>query len=72
MLEDQELWVSLEYMPNGNLTSRLSQELSEHEMSRILRSVALALQHIHAKNRIHRDIKVETRKKEKIFLVFFF
>jgi serine/threonine protein kinase len=31
--------------------------ISEWEMSRILRSVALALQLIHSKQRIHRDIK---------------
>ncbi len=57
VLEDQELWVALEYMPNGNLTQRLGQQLSEHEMSRVLRSVASALQLIHSKKRVHRDIK---------------
>jgi hypothetical protein len=60
VLEDQELWVALEYMPNGNLTSRLCQSIAEPEMARILRSVASALQLIHSKNRVHRDIKNES------------
>ena len=57
VLEDQELWVALEYMPNGNLTARVTQPMPESEMARILRSVASALQLIHSKNRIHRDLK---------------
>jgi hypothetical protein len=40
VLEDQELWVALEYMPNGTLTSRLTMAIPEPEMARILRSVA--------------------------------
>lgn len=48
---------AVEYMPNGNLTSRLATQLPEAEMSRVLRAVALALQHIHARSRVHRDIK---------------
>ncbi len=56
VLEDQELWVALEYMPNGNLTARLTQAIPETEMARILRSVATALQLIHSRNRIHRDL----------------
>lgn len=57
VLEDQELWVALEYMPGGNLTERLPQLLPEAEMARILRSVAEGLRLIHSKQRIHRDIK---------------
>lgn len=57
VLEDQQLWVSLEFMPGGNLTARLGTPISEWEMSRILRSVATALKLIHSKQRIHRDIK---------------
>ena len=57
VLEEQQLWVALEFMPGGNLTSRLPSSLSEWEMSRILKSVALALRLIHSKNRIHRDMK---------------
>ncbi len=42
VLEDQELWVALEFMAGGNLTRRIGPtvDFPEAEMSRVLRSVA--------------------------------
>lgn len=59
VVEDQELWVALEFMMGGNLTRRIKPgvAMEEGEIARVVRAVCEALQLIHSRNRIHRDIK---------------
>ena len=56
---EQQIWVSLEYMPGGNLTSRLDPEcgMPESEIAYVCKETLKALSYIHHLNRIHRDIK---------------
>ena len=61
----QQLWVALEYMPNGSLADFLEPTppkldplcLKENIIAYVCREVLKALSYIHSLNRIHRDIK---------------
>ena len=56
---EQQIWVCLEYMAGGNLTSRLDPEkgMPESEIAYVCKESLKAISYIHCLNRIHRDIK---------------
>jgi serine/threonine protein kinase len=62
IVDDNQLWVVMEYMDGGCLTDVLEQyndrvQLTEGQIARICLETLNALQYIHSKHRIHRDIK---------------
>lgn len=62
---DQQLWVVLEYMSQGNLTKVMNignnlenfVPFSEEKIAHVTREVLKALKYMHDLNRVHRDIK---------------
>lgn len=61
IVDDNQLWVVMEYMDGGCLTDILEQfetiKLAEDQIAFICLETLKALQYIHAKHRIHRDVK---------------
>jgi hypothetical protein len=61
IVDDNQLWVVMEYMDGGCLTDILEQfdvvRLSEEQIASICLETLKALAYIHAKHRIHRDVK---------------
>lgn len=61
IVDDNYLWVVMEYMDGGCLTDILEQfdtiKLTEPQIALICRETLKALAHIHSLHRIHRDIK---------------
>ena len=61
IVDDNQLWVVMEYMDGGCLTDILDQfdtlKLSEEQIAFICLETLKALAYIHAKHRIHRDVK---------------
>jgi len=57
-LTSQELWVVMEYVPGGSLTTLLMYcRLSESSIAYVCREALNALASLHVENRVHRDIK---------------
>jgi len=56
-LDDGRLFLSMEYLPGGDMETRLKGGMNEKEALRILKELARGLNFIHQKNIIHRDIK---------------
>ncbi|KAF3770572.1 hypothetical protein M406DRAFT_105431 [Cryphonectria parasitica EP155] len=56
---DQELWVVMEYMEGGALTDVIDNNpvITEEQISTISLETCKGLEHLHAQNIIHRDIK---------------
>ncbi|PSR93910.1 kinase-like domain-containing protein [Coniella lustricola] len=56
---DQELWVVMEYMEGGALTDVIDNNpvITEEQISTISFETCKGLEHLHAQNIIHRDIK---------------
>jgi serine/threonine protein kinase/formylglycine-generating enzyme required for sulfatase activity len=52
-------YYTMEYLPNGDLKSRIHHGLSENECIEILKEIADALGYAHKQGLIHRDIKPE-------------
>jgi protein-serine/threonine kinase len=61
IVDDNQLWVVMEYMDGGCLTDVLEQfdriQLTESQIALICSDTLKALSYIHTKHRIHRDIK---------------
>jgi len=62
LADRQELWVTLEFMNRGDLTSRLTAPgaiipMSEEEIGFVSLQILNALNHLHQLNRVHRDLK---------------
>eukprot|EP01122_Echinamoeba_exundans_P008511 TRINITY_DN2831_c0_g1_i1.p1 TRINITY_DN2831_c0_g1~~TRINITY_DN2831_c0_g1_i1.p1 ORF type:complete len:499 (+),score=118.44 TRINITY_DN2831_c0_g1_i1:50-1546(+) len=61
IVDDNQLWVVMEYMDGGCLTDVLEQfdriQLTESQIALICSDTLKALSYIHSKHRIHRDIK---------------
>lgn len=62
IVDDNQLWVVMEYMDGGCLTDILEQfenglKLNEEQIAFICLETLKALAYIHAKHRIHRDVK---------------
>ena len=70
----EELWIALEYMPNGNLMQILKKEREEqsqeagkksptlfnkHTIMKITRDIACGVQFLHSHHIVHRDLKPE-------------
>lgn len=57
---NQDLWIVMEYMSEGNLTKLIEREkLSEPQIAFFCKEILLALQHLHDKKTVHRDIKTD-------------
>lgn len=57
-LTQTELWVAMEYVPGGSLTTLLLHaKLTEKQIAYICREALQALAFLHNENRVHRDIK---------------
>lgn len=62
-IHEEELWVVMEYMPNGDLTGLLNslkktrQSFPESHIAYVIKNVLQALNYIHQNYRLHRDIK---------------
>lgn len=61
IVDENQLWVVMEYMDGGCLTDILEQfdtiRLTEPQIARICLETLKALAHVHSRHRIHRDIK---------------
>jgi len=62
LADRQELWVTLEFMNRGDLTSRLTSPntitpMPEEEIGFICLQILNALNYLHQLNRVHRDLK---------------
>ncbi|EPY52665.1 STE/STE20/PAKA protein kinase Shk2 [Schizosaccharomyces cryophilus OY26] len=58
LIKDRHLWVIMEYMNAGSLTNIIQQhKLTEEHVARICLEICKGIQHLHARNVIHRDIK---------------
>jgi hypothetical protein len=57
--EKKEIWVVLEHMDSGNLTSKLDpiNGMNERDIAYLCKAMVKALHYIHSLNRIHRDLK---------------
>jgi serine/threonine protein kinase len=56
-LDNNRLFLSMEYLPGGDMETRLKKGISEKETLHILKELARGLNFIHQKHIIHRDIK---------------
>ncbi|KAH9812574.1 kinase-like domain-containing protein [Melampsora americana] len=55
---EKHFYIVLEFVPGGDLKSRIEKSsITEQQASLYIKQIAEALQHIHSKNIIHRDIK---------------
>ncbi|KAL0491276.1 serine/threonine-protein kinase pakC [Acrasis kona] len=71
---EEELWISMEYVSGGKLTDMLHVDYTESEIAAILKETLLALDYLHKKNIIHRDVKSDNiliTRKGKIKLADF-
>lgn len=60
-LVDEELWVVMEFMEGGSLTDIVTAtRMTEPQIATISRQVLAALDFLHSKNVIHRDIKSDS------------
>jgi len=57
VLDDERLYIVMEYVEGGDLDAKLETGLTEEESLQILEELANALTFIHQQNIIHRDIK---------------
>lgn len=56
-LEDGRLFLSMEYLPGGDMEMRLKRGISEKQTLHIIKELARGLNFIHQRQIIHRDIK---------------
>jgi len=54
---EPELWVVMEYLEGGTLTTASKATLSDNHIAFIAREILRGLEYIHSKNWVHRDIK---------------
>jgi serine/threonine protein kinase len=54
---EKAVWIAMEYVSGGKLTDMLNEEYTESEIAAILRETLIALDHLHKRNLIHRDVK---------------
>ncbi len=54
---DDYYYISMEYLDNGDLSSKIKQGLTLKQIIKITKDVALALDYAHRKGIIHRDVK---------------
>ncbi|CAA92237.1 PAK-related kinase Shk2 [Schizosaccharomyces pombe] len=58
LVRERHLWVVMEYMNAGSLTDIIEKsKLTEAQIARICLETCKGIQHLHARNIIHRDIK---------------
>ncbi|EPX72757.1 STE/STE20/PAKA protein kinase Shk2 [Schizosaccharomyces octosporus yFS286] len=58
LIKERHLWVVMEYMDAGSLTDIIQRhKLNEEQVARICLETCKGIQHLHARNVIHRDIK---------------
>lgn len=59
--DSERLYIVMEYCPGGTLFEKLHQvgRFSEKQAAKYIFQVATALKHIHSRNVIHRDVKLE-------------
>ena len=55
------LYLVLEYLPHGNLLTRLSQKkkFSEHDCQVLIKNLLMTLDYMHCRDIVHRDLKLE-------------
>jgi serine/threonine-protein kinase PpkA len=54
---DDYYYISMEYLDNGDLSSKIKQGLTLKQIIKVTKDVALALDYAHRKGIIHRDVK---------------
>jgi serine/threonine protein kinase len=60
LLKGSDLWIVMEYCGGGSVSDIMrmrKKTLTEDEISTILRDTLLGLEYLHARRKIHRDIK---------------
>ena len=57
--DKEDLYLILDYVPNGDLFALLSYEFSESQVRFVISQLVLALCHLHRNNIIYRDLKPE-------------
>jgi wee1-like protein kinase len=58
-IEEDHLFVQMEYCENGSLADHIGQVFSEHDIRSIMSQVLEGLSHMHSMNIVHMDIKSE-------------
>lgn len=55
--DPRNLYIAMEFVEHGNLQSFIKAPFPEHEAAAIITQVARALQYMHQRNFVHRDVK---------------
>lgn len=64
---EEKIYIVLEYMPGGALFSIIAEHktFSEQHAASIMRDILHGLAYLHARNIVHRDLKVRMRRKDR-------